>query len=236
MRAGAGFIFILTGAGISAESGIPTFRDPGGLWEKYDLEEVATPEGFRRNPERVHAFYNQRRKELLKVQPNPAHYALAELERKYPGEVLLVTQNVDDLHERAGSRHILHLHGELLKIRCERCGKIFRETGEVFTHTPCPGCGQAGGLRPHVVWFGEMPFHLEEIYEALARCDLFVAIGTSGTVFPAAGFVALARERGAWCLEINLKPAENAHLFHENRYGPASKLVPAWVREILEGV
>lgn len=228
-------ILILTGAGISAESGIPTFRDPGGVWEKYDLNEVATPEGFHKNPELVHEFYNQRRKELLKVRPNPAHLALAELEKGYPGEVLVVTQNVDDLHERAGSKRVIHIHGELLKVRCELCGRVFQETGEVFPHTPCPTCGRPGGLRPHVVWFGETPFHLEEVYEALLQCDLFVAIGTSGTVYPAAGFVEVARRSGAYCVEINLKPAENAPLFHEHRYGPASQVVPEWVREMLEG-
>jgi len=229
-------IFILTGAGISAESGIPTFRDSGGVWKRYDLTEVATPEGFRRNPDLVHEFYNQRRKELLKVKPNPAHLALVELEKHYPGEVLVVTQNVDDLHERAGTRNLIHMHGELLKVRCELCGQVFRETGEIFSHTPCPACGKAGGLRPHVVWFGEMPLYLEEIYEALKKCDLFVAIGSSGTVYPAAGFVEVARESGAYCLEINLKPAENAHLFHEHRYGPASKKVREWVKELLEGI
>ncbi len=229
-----GRLVILTGAGISAESGIPTFRDPGGLWEKYDLSEVATPEGFRRNPRLVHEFYNARRRDLLRVKPNPAHYALAELERKWSGDFLLVTQNVDDLHERAGSRRVIHIHGELLKIRCEHCGGVFRETGEVFPETPCPGCGRPGGLRPHVVWFGEEPFHLPEVYEALSRCHLFVAIGTSGTVFPAAGFVEVARAAGARCVELNLTPAENAPFFHEHRYGPASQVVPAWVKEILK--
>ncbi|QJA05945.1 NAD-dependent deacylase [Thermosulfurimonas marina] len=226
-------LVILTGAGISAESGIPTFRDPGGLWERYSLEEVATPEGFRRNPRLVHEFYNARRRDLLRVRPNPAHRALAELERRFPGEVLLVTQNVDDLHERAGSKRVLHIHGELLKVRCEACGGIFREEGEVFPETPCPACGKTGGLRPHVVWFGEEPFYLPEVYEALLSCDLFVAIGTSGTVWPAAGFVEVARRAGAHCVEINLKPAENAHLFQEHRYGPASREVPKWVEEIL---
>ena len=227
-------LVILTGAGISAESGIPTFRDPGGVWEKYDLEQVATPEGFRRNPDLVHEFYNARRRDLLRVEPNAAHLALAELERSWPGEFLLVTQNVDDLHERAGSRRVIHIHGELLKVRCEVCGRVFRETGKIFTRTPCPFCGKPGGLRPHVVWFGETPFHLEEVYEALLGCDLFAAIGTSGTVYPAAGFVEVARRAGAHCVELNLKPAENAHLFHEHRYGPATRVVPEWVREVLE--
>lgn len=226
-------IFILTGAGISAESGIPTFRDAGGLWQRVDLNKVATPEGFQEDPDLVHEFYNKRRKELLKVKPNPAHYALAKLEREFPGEVVIVTQNVDDLHERAGCRNVIHMHGELLKVRCMFCGKVFRETGDVFTSTPCPSCKRKGGLRPHVVWFGEVPFFLDKILKELEECDLFVAIGTSGTVYPAAGFVELARNQGAKCVEINLKPAENAHLFHEHRYGPASKEVPKWVEEVL---
>ncbi|OAG27834.1 Sir2 family NAD+-dependent deacetylase [Thermodesulfatator autotrophicus] len=229
-------IFILTGAGISAESGIQTFRDKGGLWEKYNLEEVATPQGFRQNPRFVHEFYNQRREDLLKVMPNPAHYALARLEREFPGEVLLVTQNVDDLHERAGSRKVLHMHGELLKVRCEACEAIFKEEGEIFPETRCPKCGREGTLRPHVVWFGETPFYLDKIYRALKECDLFVAIGTSGTVYPAAGFVVIAREAGAWCVELNLEPSAMADYFHEHHYGPASKIVPAWVNEVLTRV
>ncbi len=226
-------IFVLTGAGISAESGIPTFRDKGGLWEKYDLEEVATPEGFRRNPRLVHEFYNQRRKELLKVKPNEAHYALARLKREHPGEVFVVTQNVDDLHERAGTPEVIHIHGELLKVRCEGCGLVFREEGEVWPETRCPSCGRAGLLRPHVVWFGEVPLFLDKVYEFLKGCDLFVAVGTSGTVWPAAGFVEVARNFGAHCVEVNLKPAENSHLFHEHRYGPATKEVPKLVKELL---
>jgi len=227
-------IVILTGAGISAESGIPTFRDKDGLWSKYDLEEVATPEGFSRQPDLVHEFYNARRKDLLRVKPNAAHYALARLEREYPGEVLLVTQNVDDLHERAGSRRLLHMHGELLKIRCEACQGVFPEKGAISTKTPCPGCGVVGRLRPHVVWFGEMPFHLEEIYQALGRGDLFLAIGTSGTVYPAAGFVEIARRAGAWCVELNLEPSAVTELFHEHYFGPASKVVPAYVEKLLK--
>ncbi|AEH45386.1 Silent information regulator protein Sir2 [Thermodesulfatator indicus DSM 15286] len=227
-------IVILTGAGISAESGIQTFRDKGGLWEKYSLEEVATPQGFRKNPRFVHEFYNQRRRDLFKVKPNPAHYALARLEQEFPGEVLLVTQNVDDLHERAGSRNLLHMHGELLKVRCEACNVILKEEGEIFPETKCPKCGRQGTLRPHVVWFGEMPFYLDEIYKALKECDLFVAIGTSGTVYPAAGFVMIARECGAWCVELNLEPSTVADYFHEHHYGPASEVVPVWVDKILK--
>ncbi len=227
-------IVILTGAGISAESGIPTFRDKGGLWERYSIEEVATPEAFQRNPAFVLDFYNRRRKELLKVEPNAAHFALARLEREFPGEVLLVTQNVDDLHERAGSRRIIHMHGELLKVRCEKCGHVFRTEEDVTVETPCPKCKQRGALRPHVVWFGEMPFHLEKIWQALQKCDLFLAIGTSGTVYPAAGFVEIARRAGAWCVELNLEPSAVAELFHEHHYGPATKVVPAFVEKLLK--
>lgn len=226
-------IVILTGAGISAESGIPTFRDKGGLWERVSIEEVATPEAFLRQPDFVHEFYNLRRQELLKVKPNAAHYALARLEREWPGKVLIVTQNVDDLHERAGTRNVIHMHGELFKVRCTKCGHVFREEGAIYTSTPCPRCGEAGGLRPHVVWFGEMPFFLEEIEKALKECDLFAAIGTSGTVYPAAGFVAVARSAGAYCVELNLKPSAVSDLFHEHRLGPATQVVPAWVEELL---
>lgn len=228
------FIVILTGAGISAESGIQTFRGSGGLWKQYRIEEVATPEAFARNPDFVHEFYNQRRKDLLRVEPNAAHYALARLEREYPGEVLVITQNVDDLHERAGTKNLLHMHGELLKIRCTECGGIFRETGEVSTASVCSRCGSKGTLRPHIVWFGEMPFYLDEIHEALRRCDLFVAIGTSGTVYPAAGFVTVARKNMAHCVELNLEPSAVADLFHEHHYGPATKVVPAFVEKLLK--
>ncbi len=231
----ARFIVILTGAGISAESGIPTFRDQGGLWQRYRLEDVATYEAFKRQPDLVHEFYNQRRRDLQRVEPNAAHKALARLEQEYPGKVLLVTQNVDDLHERAGSKNILHMHGELLKVRCEKCGHLYVETGAVTTATPCPRCGTQGALRPHVVWFGETPLFLEEIYAALKACDLFVAIGTSATVYPAAGFVLVAREAGAWCVELNLAPSAAADLFHEHLYGPATKVGPAFVERLLAG-
>ncbi|WP_456370327.1 Sir2 family NAD+-dependent deacetylase [Thermodesulfatator atlanticus] len=227
-------IVILTGAGISAESGIQTFRDKGGLWEKYRLEDVATPQAFRKNPAFVLDFYNKRKKDLLKVEPNAAHFALARLEKEYPGKVLLVTQNVDDLHERAGSKNLIHMHGELLKVRCEHCGAIFREEGDIFVDNPCASCGKSGGLRPHVVWFGETPLFLEKIYSALNECDLFVAIGTSGTVYPAAGFVVVARKAGAYCVELNLEPSAMADYFHEHHYGPATKIVPTFVEKLLQ--
>ena len=187
----AASIVVLTGAGISRESGLETFRDPDGIWARVRVEDVATPEAFARDPARVHAFYNERRAGLLDpaVAPNPAHVALARLEAEWPGEVLLVTQNIDDLHERAGSRGLLHMHGELLKSRCLACAAVAPWREPLSIASVCPSCGAAGRLRVDVVWFGEVPYHLEPIYQALARCGLFVAIGTSGAVYPAAGFV-----------------------------------------------
>lgn len=227
-------IVVLTGAGISAESGLGTFRDKDGLWTKYDLSEVATPEGFARNPALVHDFYNARRKNLIEAMPNAAHAALAELERSFDGDFLLVTQNVDDLHERAGSQRLLHMHGELLKIRCESCDMVRVHRDDLDLATACPSCGRSGGLRPHVVWFGEMPLYMEDIYEALALCDLFVSIGTSGQVYPAAGFVADVRRRGlAHTVELNLDPSDGFSLFAEKIYGPATAVVPAFVRRLL---
>ena len=227
-------IVVLTGAGISAESGLGTFRDKDGLWTKYDLADVATPEGFARNPAFVHEFYNARRVNLRDAEPNPAHLALAELERRHAGRILVVTQNVDDLHERAGSRNVLHMHGELLKVRCENCGQVAACTGDAGTATACPHCGIAGQVRPHVVWFGEMPFHMDKIQLELSVCDLFVSIGTSGNVYPAAGFVAEVRRHGrAHTVELNLEPSEGAGMFAEARLGPATELVPAFVRELI---
>jgi NAD-dependent deacetylase len=227
-------IVVLTGAGISAESGLGTFRDKDGLWTQYDLQEVATPEGFARNPVLVHDFYNARRRNLIEAVPNAAHAALAELEQHFAGDFLLVTQNVDDLHERAGSRRLLHMHGELLKIRCAGCGWTGEWRGDLDLATACPACGRSGGLRPHVVWFGEMPLYMEEIYDALAACDLFVSIGTSGQVYPAAGFVADVRRRGvAHTVELNLDPSDGFSLFAEKIYGPATSVVPAFVRRLL---
>lgn len=225
-------IVILTGAGISAESGVRTFRDAGGLWEGHRVEDVATPEGFARDPGLVHTFYNARRRQLVEVSPNAAHFALAELERRWPGKVLLVTQNVDDLHERGGSRNLIHLHGELLKARCGLCGSIQAWTADLKAATPCPGCG-ATAMRPHIVWFGEMPFELPRIYGALERCGLFLAIGTSGLVYPAAGFVAAAER--AWTVELNLERSGVADAFREHRAGPATETVPAFMETLLAG-
>jgi len=225
-------IVILTGAGISAESGIDTFRSAGGLWEQHRVEDVATPEGFARNPNLVLNFYDMRRAALANVAPNPAHAALARLEREFSGELLLVTQNVDDLHERGGSARVLHMHGELNSALCTSCEMRSPWHGTMIERPPCPVC-RAPTLRPDVVWFGEMPYQMGRIYHALETCDLFVSIGTSGAVYPAAGFVQEARAAGARTLELNLEPSEGSRSFHETRHGPASVLVPAWVEEIL---
>ena len=231
-------IFVLTGAGVSAESGLGTFRDRAGegIWSRFDPMKLATPEAFERDPETVLAFYDARRRDMRKAEPNAAHFALARLEAELArrgGELTLVTQNIDDLHERAGSRAVLHMHGELLKARCELCGRVSAGFHDLTIADRCPRCGRAGRLRPDVVWFGELPLHLEAIGEAMRRSDLFVAIGTSGAIYPAAGFVAEARAQGVATCEINLEAADNAHLFDEARYGRASEAVPAWVEETL---
>lgn len=225
-------IVILTGAGVSAESGLATFRGPDGLWEGHRVEDVCTPEAFRRDPALVHAFYDARREKLGKVQPNAAHRALAQLDAQWPGELLLITQNVDDLHERAGSRRLLHMHGELTRGWCVRCDERFAWEGPMAQAAECPKCGTSGLIRPDIVWFGEMPYGMERINEALQRCDLFVSIGTSGAVYPAAGFVQTARYC-AWRLEMNLEPSMSSGLFDENRIGSAGELVPLWVGEML---
>ncbi|HLJ64262.1 MAG TPA: Sir2 family NAD+-dependent deacetylase [Stellaceae bacterium] len=228
-------IVILTGAGISQESGLDTFRDANGLWSKVRIEDVATQEAFRRDPERVHAFYNARRKAMAAaaLHPNSAHCALAELERRWRGEFLLVTQNIDALHERAGSARFLHMHGELLKARCGACDGVHAHEGDLTLSTPCPTCRRLGAMRPHVVWFGEMPLFMEEIEAALATCDLFLSIGTSGQVYPAASFVREASGRGAHTVELNLEPSEGASRFAEAHYGKASQVVPAYVERLL---
>ena len=231
-----GHVVVLTGAGISKESGLDTFRCEGGIWSKVRLEDVATPEGFERDPELVNDFYNARRRGLRDagIAPNAAHAALARLEREWPGGVTIVTQNIDDLHERAGSRNLIHMHGELLKIRCRECAKPFAWSEDVDATVPCPDCGQAGLLRPHVVWFGEIPLEMERIADLLDQCALFVSIGTSGNVYPAAGFVLAVRQAGrAHTIELNLEPSEGATLFAEARYGPATDIVPRFVEELL---
>ena len=197
-------IVILTGAGLSAESGLGTFRDKDGIWTKVDLSDVATPEGFARNPGLVQDFYNQRRRGAREAEPNAAHAALARLEREHPGEVLTVTQNIDPLHEAAGTENLIHMHGELFQALCAGCGARQRWKEDITTDLPCPACKRAGGMRPDVVWFGEMPYHMERIYAALAGCDLFVSVGTSGTVYPAAGFVAEAKQAGAYAVDYQV--------------------------------
>jgi NAD-dependent deacetylase len=226
-------IVILTGAGISAESGLATFRGPDGLWEGHRVEDVATPEAFRRDPALVQAFYDARRDKLARVEPNPAHLALARLDAEWPGELLIVTQNVDDLHERAGAKRVLAMHGELRSAWCLACDKRMRWEDELSSGPACPACGARERLRPDIVWFGEMPYGMERVDRALAAADLFVSIGTSGAVYPAAGFVQTARYAGARTLEINLEPSLGSLYFHESRTGRAGELVPAWVEELL---
>ncbi|MCC5987286.1 MAG: NAD-dependent deacylase [Pararhodobacter sp.] len=225
-------IVILTGAGISAESGLSTFRDKDGLWSKYDLEEVATPEGFYRNRRLVHDFYNARRANCAGARSNSAHEALAQLEAAFPGEVLVVTQNVDDLHRRAGSQNVIEMHGALMRACCAGCGHVWPAPMEMHPEDKCPACGQPE-TRPDVVWFGEIPHAMDEIGAALGRAEIFAAIGTSGQVWPAAGFVAEARAAGAQCIELNLERSEISGEFHSRHFGPASVVVPLWVDSVL---
>ncbi|MCC5964308.1 MAG: NAD-dependent deacylase [Rhodobacteraceae bacterium] len=225
-------VVVLTGAGLSAESGLGTFRDKDGLWTRYDLNEVATPEGFARNPALVHEFYNARRANCLEARPNPAHEALARLQRAMPDRVTLVTQNVDDLLERAGAVEVIHMHGELTRALCAACGHRWDAPLVMEVAAPCPGCARPA-TRPDIVWFGEMPYHMDRIEAALRDADLFVAIGTSGNVYPAAGFVQEAGFAGAETLELNLEPSATVSLFDAARFGPASVVVPDWVAEVL---
>jgi NAD-dependent deacetylase len=235
-------IVILTGAGVSAESGLATFRAENGLWCSHRIEDVATPEGFARDPARVQQFYNRRRAQLAAVNPNAAHHTLARLAEEFQGSFLLVTQNVDNLHERAFGRRrmsenfrFVHMHGELARARCVETGMAHDWAGDIAPGSLCPCCHETGTLRPHIVWFGEMPFDMPLIYEALEKCDLFVSIGTSGNVYPAAGFVAEARASGrAYTIEINLEPSETHSLFHETRQGKATDLVPRFAGELLD--
>ena len=237
MPAARNSLVILTGAGISRESGLATFRDAGGVWSQVRIEDVATPEAFARDPARVHGFYNARRAQLrdASVQPNAAHRALAELDARWPGGLLLVTQNVDNLHDRAGSRRLLHVHGELMKARCLDCRAVLPWEHDISTLTPCPACEARGGMRPDVVWFGEMPMHMEAIGAALDDCTIFVAIGTSGQVYPAAGFVAEVAGR-ARTMEVNLEPTAGTALFDEAMHGPATETVPRLVEQLLGGL
>lgn len=226
-------IVVLTGAGISAESGLATFRGPEGLWEGRRVEDVATPEAFERDPALVYAFYDARRARLDEVEPNAAHQALARLDAKWSGELLIVTQNVDNLHERSGAKRLLHMHGELNSGWCQACDQRFDWQGPMGEGSACPLCPVVGRVRPNIVWFGEMPYEMDRIDEALMKADLFVSIGTSGAVYPAAGFVQTARYCGAKTVEINLEPSQGSIFFDERHYGPATVEVSNWVSEML---
>ncbi|MCG9631039.1 Sir2 family NAD+-dependent deacetylase [Vibrio sp. Isolate30] len=228
-------IVILTGAGISAESGIQTFRAQDGLWENHKIEDVATPEGFQRDPDLVQAFYNKRRKGLQSpdIEPNAAHKALGELEKRLEGKVTIITQNIDNLHERGGSENVIHMHGELLKARCSESNQVIEHKEDIFTGELCHCCQIPAQMRPHIVWFGEMPLRMGDIYSALEEADLFISIGTSGVVYPAAGFVHDAKMHGAHTIEINLEPSAVESEFVEKRYGKASIEVPKLVSELL---
>lgn len=228
-------VVVLTGAGISAESGVDTFRDRNGIWSKVDYRDVATPDGFARNPAKVHDFYNERRRRMRGIRPNAAHEALARLETAFKGSLLLVTQNIDDLHESAGSKKLLHMHGELNSALCEACGMRRPWSGDMSINSQCPWCRTTGRMRVDVVWFGEMPYHMDEIDKALDACDLFVSIGTSGNVYPAAGFVEQAKAVGARTVELNLERSEGYSSFDEAQYGPATKIVPVYVERLLAG-
>ncbi|MFK7909049.1 MAG: NAD-dependent deacylase [Akkermansiaceae bacterium] len=227
-------IFILTGAGISAESGLRTFRNSDGLWEGYKVEEVATPGAFAVNPMLVHDFYNARRSQLLAVEPNMAHHALVRLQLKWGDHLTLVTQNVDDLHERAGLRDVMHMHGELLKKRCTNCGVVSDCVSRIDTRSVCDDCGEPGCLRPHIVWFGEMPLLMDEIHEKLVACDLFISIGTSGAVYPAAGFAEEAKKHGAELVEMNLAGTDISSVFDRHIEGLATENVPKFVDQMIK--
>ena len=227
-------ILILTGAGMSAESGLGTFRDKGGLWSQYNIEDVATPEGFAGNPQHSLDFYNFRRQVHAKAEPNSAHKALARLEADYPGEIVIVTQNIDKLHEAAGSQRVLHMHGEINKGRCMDCGHVYDLAhGNLELTSRCPACDVQGRQRPDVVWFGEVPYHLKEIDRELRASYLFISIGTSGSVYPAAGFVSLARKAGAHTVELNLEPSDGVVRFHEAHHGKATDIMPAFVERLM---
>jgi len=237
-------LVVLTGAGISAESGLATFRAQDGLWCNHRVEDVATPGAFLRNPALVQQFYNRRRTQLKEAAPNAAHHALAQLAETWPGRFLLVTQNVDDLHDRAmhGRKpqkgfELLHMHGELTKARCTHSEQVFDWHSDIAAETPCTCCRRTGTLRPHIVWFGEMPLGMEVIYGALRQCDVFLSIGTSGNVYPAAGFVQEVRQMGrGHTVELNLEPSQGHSLFEERIYGPATQVVPAYVERLLKSV
>jgi NAD-dependent deacetylase len=229
-------IFVLTGAGLSAESGLGTFRDTDGIWQQFKIEDYATPEAFARDPLKVQGFYNARRAGLVQANPNSAHQALADLQRAWAqkgGRVTLCTQNIDDLLEKAGAEEVVHMHGELAMAWCTFCDSRSQWVDDILPDSACPVCDAEGSLRPDVVWFGEMPYQMDMIYERLAEAELFVSIGTSGSVYPAAGFVNAAHAAGIPAMEINLEPSDNAAAFQRTRYGKASETVPAWVAEMI---
>ncbi len=236
----SGSIVVLTGAGISKDSGLDTFRDPDGIWARVRIEDVATPEAFARDPEGVHAFYNARRARLLSadIEPNPAHFALAELEKKWPGEVLVVTQNIDDLHERGGSRSLIHMHGELLKARCTSCGAVMAWKRDITVETSCPECAKSGRVRPHVVWFGEMldGTVLRAALASVEACDYLIVAGTSAVVQPAAAMPLLARRGGAFVLEINPERTDlSDQVASESIQAPSGVVLPHLVEAAFGG-
>ena len=227
-------IVVLTGAGISAESGLPTFRGAGGIWENHRVEDVASPQAFARDPPLVQRFYNSRRQRLLSpdIKPNSAHLALAEFEKTFNGQFLLITQNIDNLHELAGSENIVHMHGELLKKRCQACHQVSTAREDINVGDTCGQCGEQGTLRPHVVWFGEMPLEMDRIHQALEKCDLFLSVGTSGNVYPAAGFVDIANMCNSHSVEINLEPSAMVSSFKQKIYGPAASMLPEFLAQL----
>jgi len=231
-------IIILTGAGVSKESGLDTFRGKGGLWRGVRAEQVATPQAFEQDPNLVHSFYNARKGKLLDdaIKPNAAHVALASLEKHWQGSFLLVTQNVDNLHERAGSNNLIHMHGEILKANCVNCHSVSMWKDDMTVKSICPNCHEAGKLRVDVVWFGEVPMRMDEIHTALEQCDLFISIGTSGNVYPAAGFVdVVSQNQNAKTVELNIEPSQNAAQFSAGHYGKATVVVPEFINQLLEG-
>ena len=225
--------FLFSGAGLSQESGVKTFRDNNGLWENHRVEDVATPEAFERDPELVYRFYNLRRQQLGEVEPNEAHRAMARFQKEFSGETLIVTQNVDDLLERAGCEDVLQMHGELQKMRCSRTGKVFFAPPEFDASSQCSCCHETGRLRPHIVWFGEVPFYMSEIEAAIERCDVFLSVGTSNQVYPAASFVQFAKARGVHCIEVNFEETALSHIFDENHYGKAGEVLPRVLSRLL---
>ena len=226
-------IVILTGAGISAESGLATFRASNGLWNNHKVEDVATIEAFERNPAYVHEFYNELKKELVKAKPNKAHLAITRLQKEYDANISVVTQNVDTLHEKAGNQNIYHIHGQINQAVCLNCGKILETFGDVDTETVCPHCHIAGMMKPNIVFFGENLLCMDKVDRLLSECDLFLSIGTSGVVFPAASFVQIAKYNNAKTYEFNLEPTSNNYYFDHHVYGPAGTTLPAFVDEMI---